>query len=60
MFYLQEERPFKDCRIWLARMAELKKNEKGHTPETASEEEDGTTDNEVAFVMCKSDMSTNA
>ena len=50
----------KDCRIWLARMAELKKNEKGHTAKTAREEEDGTSDNEKAFVVYKSDMSTNA
>ena len=50
----------RDCRIWLTRMAELKKSEKGHIAKTAREEEDGTTDNEVAFVVCKSDMSTNA
>jgi Reverse transcriptase (RNA-dependent DNA polymerase)/gag-polypeptide of LTR copia-type/Integrase core domain/GAG-pre-integrase domain len=49
----------KDCRVWKARVAELKKSEANHKAKTAMEE-DRVSDNEVAFTVSDKDLSQNA
>ncbi len=50
----------KDCKVWQARMAELKKNETGHKARTAREEDDSTSESELAFIASNDSRSMNA